>query len=75
MKLRFKVVKVNHIEYPVTGRENCSFGSYTKSCVIRNQVTGEQYEIDRDSNPSGDDLKIINKVDNYDLCKGDEFDI
>ena len=46
--------------------------SYTVSCIVKNILTGEIININQE-NAFGLELKIINKVDNYDLEVDDEF--
>jgi len=46
--------------------------SYTVSCIVKNMLTGEIINIEQ-KNASGLELKIIDKVDNYDLEVDDEF--
>ena len=44
---------------------------FTK-CTVKNQITGDVIHIDRKS-ADGELLRVINKVDDYDLIDGDEF--
>jgi hypothetical protein len=44
---------------------------FTK-CIVKNQITGDVIHIDR-KNADGELLRVINKVDEYDLIAGDEF--
>jgi hypothetical protein len=44
---------------------------FTK-CTVKNQITGDVIHIDR-KNTDGELLRVINKVDEYDLIAGDEF--
>ena len=55
----------------VTNEFNNS-SSYTVSCVVKNMLTGEIISINQE-NASGLELKIIDKVDNFDLNENDEF--
>jgi hypothetical protein len=47
--------------------------SDTESCTVKNQITGDIIQIDRESVTDGELLRVINKVDDYDLIVGDEF--
>ena len=73
-KFNYKVLEINNIVEPVEGKFNCTYQSYTKDCIIENQLTGEVIKINDDTN---DVLlkKIINFVDNNDCIVGDEFNI
>jgi len=60
----FKVLEVTNEVY--------NSSSYTVSCIVKNMLTGEIININQE-NASGLELKIINKVDNFDLEENDEF--
>jgi predicted transglutaminase-like protease len=67
MEKDMKIFKV----LEVTNEFNNS-SSYTVSCVVKNMLTGEIISINQE-NASGLELKIIDKVDNFDLNENDEF--
>jgi hypothetical protein len=46
--------------------------SEDESCTVKNQITGGIIQINRESIDS-ELLRVITKVDNYDLIAGDEF--
>jgi len=46
--------------------------SDVEKCTVKNQITGEVIQINRKS-ADGELLRVINKVDDYDLIAGDEF--
>lgn len=73
-KFNYKVLKINNIVEPIEGKFNGTHQSYTKDCIIENQLTGEVIKINNDTN---DVLlrKIINFIDNHDCIVGDEFNI
>lgn len=73
-KFNYKVLEINNIVEPIEGKFNCTYQSYTKDCVIENQLTGEIIKID---NTTNDILlkKIINFVDDHDCIVGDVFNI
>jgi len=60
---RFKVLEVN-----------LNVQSCVNSCVVENLETGEIINVN-EKTASGLKLKIIEKVENYDLLIGDEFKI
>jgi hypothetical protein len=60
---RFKVLEVN-----------LNVQSCVNSCIVENLETGEIINVN-EKTASGLKLKIIEKVENYDLVIGDEFKI
>ncbi len=60
---RFKILEVN-----------CNIQSCVDSCIVENLETGEIINVN-EKTASGLKLKIIEKVENYDLLIGDEFKI
>ena len=73
-KFNYKVLEVNNIVEQVTGHSNCTYSSYTESCVIQDIETGEIINIDGKT-ANGRETQILEKVDNFDLIVGDEFNI
>ena len=73
-KFNYKVLEINSIVEPIEGKVNCTYQSYTKYCIIENQLTGEVIKINDDTN---DVLlkKILIFIDNHDCVVGDEFNI
>jgi hypothetical protein len=73
-KFNYKVLEINNIVESIEGKFNCAYQSYTKYCIIKNQLTGDIIKINDDTN---DILlkKIINFIDNNDCMVGDEFNI
>jgi hypothetical protein len=81
-KFKYLVLEVNHVEFEMTDEYKKERGiteswittaGYTQSCTVKDQVTNEIYHIDRDTDPQGELLKIINTIDFNDLIVGDQF--
>jgi hypothetical protein len=74
MKMRYKVLEVNHVIEEVTGYVNCTYSSYTESCVVEDLETGEIISINEKTTDERE-TQMIKKVDAFDLIVGDEFRI
>lgn len=68
-KLQYRVISVENIE----SIDNNQSSSYVKSCMIEDQFSKEILNIDNSTNELY--LKILEKIDNYDLIENDEFSL
>ena len=72
MKMRYKVLEVNHIIEEMTGHVNCNCSSYTESCVVEDLETGEIISVNEQTT-NAREAQIIKKIDMFELIVGDTF--